>query len=531
VRINPRPTASQPSFTVTNCNTESALAYTLTNTLTGLGPWTVWWNDGLVQSAAVAAAGPVTLTRTVIATNAELNLASNNTFFVTVVSNADTCLGNQPGDITGTASIWVNPRPTATLSIAANDISSRDVNGTNLIVSVQTAGTNLLVQTRFAYVSNSVTGHGSKQTTNSTTVTLTALTLYITNHATFTGIGPWANTWRQVGADPSGSLLQTNDYPTNASAANATFVWSVVISSTTPGTNFTYTIAALADRFCAAGLADLNSLHVIVNGRLSANVNNVGPNSLCNGTGAQAEIRADLGGTAPWTLLWNDGTSNFVSATPFTRTVSPADPFPNAAITNYYWITNLSDLNTSTSDTNLDLLGVASVVVDPVPANPPNSLGDQLTCYGLPATLAVSVPSGFTADWYSDPGGTNLLLSGSTTLLTNILNTSSVVTQTFWAAARFDDPLLTNTCRSAALTNVSLISTNCPQDITISYSGTNGVGTNVWYGNWILQSTTNLAQVPPAWTDVLTNNTFGAHAYVWSNPPPIQFFRLYAPTN
>ncbi|MGH9615009.1 MAG: hypothetical protein ACRD4P_18245, partial [Bryobacteraceae bacterium] len=108
--INPRPTATQPTFTTTNCN--YGIVYFLTNVLHGLGPWTVTWNDGLVQTQPAAGGGPVLLTRTIIPTNTVFNAPSNNTFFVSGISNADTCVGNLPGDIVGTASIWVNPRPT-----------------------------------------------------------------------------------------------------------------------------------------------------------------------------------------------------------------------------------------------------------------------------------------------------------------------------------------------------------------------------------------------------------------------------------
>jgi hypothetical protein len=106
-----------------------------------------------------------------------------------------------------------------------------------------------------------------------------------------------------------------------------------------------------------------------------------------------------------------------------------------------------------------------------------------------------------------------------------------VATQTFWAAARFDDPLLTNSCRSAALTNVSLFSTNCSPEISINFSGTNGAGTVQWYGNWILQGTTNLGLGPGGWVNLTGPTNFGPRIYHWSNPPPIEFFRLYAPTN
>jgi hypothetical protein len=102
-------------------------------------------------------------------------------------------------------------------------------------------------------------------------------------------------------------------------------------------------------------------------------------------------------------------------------------------------------------------------------------------------------------------------------------------TTNLWAAARFNDPLLTNACRSALLTMVSLTSTNCSPLMTNLYFGSNGVGQLEWSGNWILQ--TNPTLNPLTWSNAGFPSVFGNNVYYWSNPPPIQFFRLYAPTN
>jgi len=39
--------------------------YTLTNALTGLGPWVVYWNDGFIQTNTLATNGTVYFARTV----------------------------------------------------------------------------------------------------------------------------------------------------------------------------------------------------------------------------------------------------------------------------------------------------------------------------------------------------------------------------------------------------------------------------------------------------------------------------------
>ena len=114
--INPRPTAALLSFNTTTCN--EGPVYTLTNTLTGFGPWTVAWNDGYIQTTNGPVGSPVTLVRTVNPTNSiGVNTASNNVYFVTNVEDANTCIGNLPGDITGVVTNTINPLPTATVNL------------------------------------------------------------------------------------------------------------------------------------------------------------------------------------------------------------------------------------------------------------------------------------------------------------------------------------------------------------------------------------------------------------------------------
>jgi hypothetical protein len=115
ITINPRPTATLiDSNTICNGQTTAIRAL-----LTGIGPWTVRWSDGVVQVTNVAVGNPVTLVRQLSSlevTNLLPNLPTTHFFSVTSVSNATGCVANQPGDIQGTNSVTVNPRPTATLA-------------------------------------------------------------------------------------------------------------------------------------------------------------------------------------------------------------------------------------------------------------------------------------------------------------------------------------------------------------------------------------------------------------------------------
>ena len=70
----------------------------------------------------------------------------------------------------------------------------------------------------------------------------------------------------------------------------------------------------------------------------------------------------------------------------------------------------------------------------------------------------------------------------------------------------------------------------CMNQLSVLNSGSNAVSIQ-WYGNYILQAATNL--VPPIiWTPVQTGSV-APNTANWTSPPapPVQFFRLYAPTN
>jgi hypothetical protein len=116
ITVNPRPTAVV-SGNNTICNGQST---TIQAALTGLAPWTVTWSDGFVQTTNASPA-----TRVVSPANPLANLATNYVFTVTAVSNATSCVNNQPGDLTGSAQITVNPLPTAVVSGDTNIVTGQ----------------------------------------------------------------------------------------------------------------------------------------------------------------------------------------------------------------------------------------------------------------------------------------------------------------------------------------------------------------------------------------------------------------------
>ncbi len=525
--INPRPTASVTG-TNTICNGQSTVVHAA---LTGLGPtWNVTWSsNGVVVATHLGVSGGAD-TLTVSPRDDNLNASTNALYVVSALTDISTgCTNNQPGDLKGGALITINPRPTASLTISTNDFSCTSTGGTNLLVSVSQVGTNLEVRTQFSYPVTNYEG-GSGKIKSITNVSLSSVTLYVTNHATFTGIGAWSTIWEADAFDtaevPSGTSTATN----LTALTNGIYVWAVTISNSTPGTNFTFLVTDLTDAHCTAGAAGLPAgIHVVVNGTLSGNVYLSGGNTICSG--GSAVVAADLGGKPPWTLVWNDGTTNTATSTPFQRLVNPTNYLVNLPTNYSFWITNLSDSTPATTSSSNDLTGGATLTVDPVPVYPPEPVGTNfyVSCTNVQLTLSVTVTNGFTADWFADPGRSVLLLPGSTSFVTPVINlgANTILTNTYYVAARFND---TNyeACVSTNLTQFTLVSQPCTNQLFIVNSGTNH-GTIQWYGNFVLQAATDLTP-PVVWTPVWTGSV-APNSFSWSNPPPVQYFRLYAPTN
>jgi hypothetical protein len=505
ILINPRPTAKLLSVTVTNCNVGAV--YTLTNTLTGIGPWTVFWNDGTIQTTNGTA--PLISTRNVTPTTSSANAASNNVYFVTMVTNGtDTCIGNQPGDITGTAQFLINPLPTVTLTITTNDFAlSTNRVATGLLESVtQTAGTSYNLVAGFQYLQNGNPNTISNQT------------LSVTNHLTFTGIGPWA-----VILSDGNTVFATNY------SANNTYVWNETVS-TNFNTNFTFSVTSLTDTNTGCSGSETNIYGVSVYNAPTAAVA-YSTNTACGSGSGSVTISASLGGFGPWTnIVWSDGfTSGLVSSSPVSRNVTPPTNNSFAQIVTNYFILGLTDGYGITTTSSNDLTGAATVIVDPFPTNPPDVVVDtNYTCPDVSVLLSVSVPPNFTADWFADPGLATNLTIGATNYLASI--TDEPATNVYYVTMRYNDAFSLTNCAPDVATNVYLISVPCTNAVS-SITSTNGSIVISWSGNYVLQGTTNL--VPPTIWFNLSTGELGPNFLTNSilNGPPYEFFRLYAPTN
>jgi hypothetical protein len=497
--INPRPTATLAPLSITNCNNGSS--FTLTNTLTGIGPWIVTWNDGLVQTNSQIV-GPATLPRIVSPTNALANAASNNVYYLMSVADS-TCVASPPGDITGTNLVVVNPLPTVTLTISTNDffVSTNGVSSGLLETVSNTSGSTFKLTVGFQYLQNGVA------------VPLASQTLSVTNHLAFTGIGPWT----VVLADGAGNTS------TNTFSGNGNYVWQEMIS-TNSDTNFTFSVQSVQSTNTGCSGVSTASYDVLVYDAPTALVYTT--NIFCGSATNIATISAVLGGFAPWTnVVWSDGFTNaLVTSNPLNRTVpTPANGTLAQVISNYT-IVSLTDMFGATTTSGNDLTGSAQVIVDPFSSNPPVALSSlNESCAMVPIPLSVTVPAGFTANWFD--ANTNLLTNGVTAYTPPA--PALAATNIYLVAEIYNDTNLNDGCDSpfAAITNIF---DNCSQTTSISLTGTNVVIS--WTGNFILQSTTNL--LPPImWMNVSTG-ALGPNFL--TNPvsqPPIDFFRLTSPTN
>jgi hypothetical protein len=463
--VNPRPTALITSTDVTRCD------YGQTNTLavqlTGIGPWTVLWNDGTPQTTNGTA--PVTLLRPVAPTNAPgSSFASNFVYYVTNVVNADTCLGNEAGDILGTNTIIVNPRPTAL--ITSTDVTRCDYGQTNT----------LAVQ--------------------------------------LTGIGPWTVLWND------GTPQTTNG------TAPVTLVRAVapaIALGSSFASNFVYYVTNVANADTCLGNEPgdiLGTNSITVNPRPTAVLTSTNT-TLCSG--ATNTLSVTLSGIGPWTIVWNDGTNQVAGTNGqpgpviLTRDVAPTNELDSALASNVvYFVQGVSNNDTCIGNLAGDIAGTNMITVDPLASQAPalltvSSNGTVYSCADIPVVLQVAVSNGYAADWYD--ANTNFLLTSSTFPVTN----TSPANLSFYVSARFAD---SNASCSGPSLAVPVVLTDCTRLLSVP-SVTSSNVTISWFGNYYLEFSTNLA--PPFWSLIYTG-AYGSNGIVISTTNPQGFFRLHS---
>jgi hypothetical protein len=505
ITVNPRPTATLAPLVTNVCNFGGS--NTLTGTLTGLGTgggWNVYWNSGVIQN--VAGPAPAVFHFTVFPTNTLANGLSTNSYYITnVVDLASGCQGDQPGDIKDTNLIIVSPLSVATLAITTNDFS----------VTTNGIGTGLLetISNPSASDFNLIVGFQLLQ--NGTPYNIGSQTLNVTNHLAFTGSGPWT----VILSDGSKTV-------TNIFVAAGSYVWQETIA-TNNDTNFTFSVLSVQTTNTSCSVAPTNSYDVLVYDAPTALVYTT--NIVCGSATNIATISAALGGFGPWTnVVWSDGfTNSLVTSSPVNRTVSTPTNSTLAQIITNYTIVSLTDTYGATTTSSNDLTGSAVVMVDPFVASAPGvPAATVYNCPNEPAVLSVAVPTNFTADWFADAGLTTNLATGTTNFTAIIANAPG--TNVYYVTMRYNDLFSQTNCAPDVATNVFLVSIPCLTSITVS--GTNVVLFWDWNGSNIVQSTTNL--LPPVmWMNVYTGALGPNFLTNSASQPPIDFFRLYTPTN
>ncbi|MBL7717825.1 MAG: hypothetical protein JNL72_03240, partial [Flavipsychrobacter sp.] len=116
--VNPRPTASI-SGTTTIC--DGLTAYLMVNVGQGAAPWTITYTDG-----------SATYTETSTNTSFAIAVTPNTTTTYTLTGMVDALCTSVSNDLTGSATITVNPRPTATLAVPQSTICDGTMQNLNV---------------------------------------------------------------------------------------------------------------------------------------------------------------------------------------------------------------------------------------------------------------------------------------------------------------------------------------------------------------------------------------------------------------
>jgi ribosomal protein S8E len=262
VTVNPRP-ASAVSGSATICNGGTT---TIQAVLTGTGPWNLTWSDGTNQTGV--ATSPATRT---------VDPSATTIYTVTALSDAN-CTA-QAGDLSGSAVVTVNPRPTAAVSGGATIC-----NGGSTTIQAALSGTGPWNLTW----SDGANQNGVATSPATRNVGPSATTIY-----TVTALSD-ANCTAQAGDLTGSAVVTVNPRPTAAVSGDATIcnggtttiqaaltgtgpwdlTWSdgtnqtgVATSPATrdvdPSATTIYTVTALSDANCTAQVGDLTGSAVV----------------------------------------------------------------------------------------------------------------------------------------------------------------------------------------------------------------------------------------------------------------------------
>jgi hypothetical protein len=412
---------------------------TVSVALTGTAPWNLTYTDGTT---------PVTVSGITTSPYA-FNVSPASTSTYTVTSLTDGSCSAIDAGISGSATVMVNTRPTATISgggtICAGSASSVSValtgispwnltytNGTTPVtVNGITASPYTFTVSPSASATYTVSALSDASCTGvagglsgSAVVTVNALPTAVISGSTaicaggsatvsvaLTGTAPWNLTYTSGGTPVSVSGITASPY---------TFTVS-------PSASATYTVTTLSDASCTAGAAQISGSAVVTVGALPTAVVS-GSTAIC--AGGSATVSVALTGTAPWNLTYTDGTTSTsvtgITSSPYTFNVSPAS-------TSTYTVTSLSDGSCSAIAAGIS--GSATVMVNPRPTA--TISGGGTICAG--GSAAVSVALTGTAPWnLTYTNGTTPVTVNGITASPYIFTVSPAASETYIVTALSD---------------------------------------------------------------------------------------------
>ena len=403
VVVNPRPTAVI-SGGGTYCNgqtttTDLSIAVTGTGTVSGI------LSDGTSFSGT---APTITV---------QVSPVSSTTYTITSLNDAN--CSSQASDLSGSAAVVVNPRPTASIN-QPNSVFCSGQN-TSVQLNINVTGTGVISGTlsdgtAFSGTAPTITVSVSPVTTTTYTIaTLSdanctsdagdltgSMTIYINNppSAVISGGAIYCNgqsttTNLTLAVTGSGVISGTLSDGTPFSGTAPTITVSV-----SPATTTIYTIASLSDaNNCPTQPVDLSgSATVTVNNRPTASIS--GGAAYCNGQSTTTNLVLTVTGSGVITGTLSDGTPFSGTAPTITVSVSPSS-------TTIYSIGTMSDANCTSQAS--DLTGSATVSVNPLPTG--TISGTTAVCQNSTdptITFTGSLGSGSYTFAYTLTDGTNL---------------------------------------------------------------------------------------------------------------------------
>ncbi|MBL0316553.1 MAG: T9SS type A sorting domain-containing protein [Flavobacteriales bacterium] len=307
VSINARPTASI-SGTQSICSGASA---NLTITVSGTGPWSGTLSNGASFSGS---SSPITVS---------VSPVSNTTYTVATLSDAN--CASISGDLTGSAIVTVNSKPTGTISG-----TQTICNGGSASLSIAVTGTGpwsgtLSNGASFSGASSPITA--SVSPSSNTTITVATLSdsncsadagdlsgsAVITVNARPTGVIGGTQT---VCAGSSASLYinVTGSGTFNGTLSPGAIPFSgsgpMIVVSVTPLATTTYTIATLSDANCSSVSGDLSGSATLTYHNLpTAGIS--GPSTVCQGSSASIAFSGTANAVITYTI--NGGSNQFIT--------------------------------------------------------------------------------------------------------------------------------------------------------------------------------------------------------------------------